>query len=160
MKKVSSLDLTPISKKAFTTIELIFVIVIIAIISSVGVGFIPNYDLLNDTNYILMQIKQKQNRALSYDTTWQNAVDYNLTCVEFTTPSLEALDAKKTYKIRSEINPNKILCFDFLGRPYEYNDSSPREVQLLLTNFEINVSKSSKTKTISVYPMSGYAKIK
>lgn len=156
-------------KKAFTMIELIFVIILISIISSVGIGFIPNYDLQNDTNFILMNIKEKQKNALNNDINslgaefWEQPIEdsdeYNLTCVKFTKDSLEKLDIKNSYTIKSSISSVPTLCFDFLGRPYEYNDTLNSKVQLLLVNIDINVTKNNNSKNISVYPMSGYAKI-
>lgn len=167
LAKVQSLDLTPL-RGAFTTIELIFMIVIVAILTSIGTALIPNYDLQNDTNFILMQIREKQKNALHYDTNnltnnpWEQRVDnskeYNLTCINLSEISLNNLEINATnpskYKIKSVINPQKTLCFDFLGRPYENG-----EARLLLQALDINVTKNGKTKTISVFPMSGYAKI-
>lgn len=164
-KKVYSLDLTPF-RRGFTMLELIFVIILISILSSIGIGFIPNHDVMNDTNFISMQVKEKQKNALNYDTNafttrpWylvQNSLEYNLTCIELDKDVINTIEAskneQKTYQIKTDIISSlasKTLCFDFLGRPYEHDTE-----QLLLQNVDINVSD----KHISVFPMSGYVKI-
>lgn len=165
--KLDSKDIAIPMKNAFTMIELIFVIILISIISSIGVGFIPNYDVQNDTNFIFMKIKEKQKNALGYDvnnftnTPWKipsNSLEYNLTCIKLDKDILNTIEEnsneQKKYKIKTDIlstlGTNKTLCFDFLGRPYNYD-----EEQLLLDIVNINISD----KNISVYPMSGYAKI-
>ncbi|MBE0492001.1 MAG: prepilin-type N-terminal cleavage/methylation domain-containing protein [Sulfurospirillum sp.] len=147
---------------AFTTIELVFVIIIIAIMASVGVGFVPNYDVENDTNFVLMHIKEQQKNALSYDFTWEDSLYFNHTCIEFSKNFLETLDRKKTYKLNANITTtllSKKLCFDFLGRPFEFNATNPLTVNLLTQTIDVNISKNAKSRTISVYPMSGFAKI-
>jgi prepilin-type N-terminal cleavage/methylation domain-containing protein len=166
-KKVKSLTLTPF-RRGFTMLELIFVIILIAILSSIGIAFIPNYDVINDTNFVLMKIKEKQKNAISYDTNdfnkepWKqltfDSLDYNLTCIKLDKDDLNTIEnnsnEQKKYELKStissDLDTSKTLCFDFLGRPYDYDKD-----QLLLTIVDINVS----TKNISVFPMSGYAKI-
>jgi len=44
-------------KKAFTLIELVFVIVIIGIITGVGLNSFKTNYLLNDTNFIALKLK-------------------------------------------------------------------------------------------------------
>lgn len=153
--------------QAFTTLELIFVIILISVLASVGIGFIPNHDVQNDTNFVFMKIKEKQKNAINYDTNtfsntpWKkltlNSKEYNLTCIKLDKITLNSIEEssneQKKYTINTNLTTNLMnntLCFDFLGRPYDYDME-----QLLLDKVVINMSY----KNISVYPMSGYAKI-
>lgn len=155
-------------KKAFTMLELIFVIILVSILTSIGIGFIPNYDVQNDTNFVFMKIKEKQKNAINYDTNnfantpWNNIIfnskEYNLTCIQLNQVSLNTIERasneQKKHIIKTDINVTNLigntLCFDFLGRPYDYNAN-----QLLQNRVDINMSFMS----ISVYPISGYVKI-
>jgi prepilin-type N-terminal cleavage/methylation domain-containing protein len=160
-------------KSAFTMIELIFVIIIIGIIASVGTAFIPNTTAINDANFLIQKIKEVQKNALSYDTQdfnttrspWAdltfNSTEYNLTCTSLNPAVLNTIDqnSSRAYTIQSNvvvIGGTNTLCFDFLGRPYLYNDGLD---QLLLFRLDINVSQSDNSKLLSVYPISGYVKI-
>jgi prepilin-type N-terminal cleavage/methylation domain-containing protein len=154
-------------RKAFSMIELIFVIVLLGIMAKIGVSFIPDNKLLSDTHYIAMKIKEAQKNAIGYDTFsfgqteyWKMPVtyskDFNLTCIDVNETFLEALSDYRFTK--QEIIPVKPLdkkfCFDSYGRPFGSSE------QLLLKNVDINVSYNNKTNTISVLPMSGYVIIK
>jgi prepilin-type N-terminal cleavage/methylation domain-containing protein len=160
-------------KSAFTMIELIFVIIIIAVIASVGMAFIPNTTAINDANFLIQKIKETQKNALSYDTQdfnttrspWAdlpfNSTEYNLTCTSLNPAVLNTLEqnSSRPYTIESNvvvIGATNTLCFDFLGRPYSYQDGSNR---LLFVRLDINVSQSDNSQLLSVYPISGYVKI-
>lgn len=155
-------------KKAFSMVELIFIIVVLGILAKVGSGFIPDNRLLNDTNYILMKVREQQKNAIGYDTFffgdsqyWKIPVrysaDFNQTCVESTKVFFERLDHDKSYVITALIENNSTWCFDNLGRPYTNILGTD---QLLLKSVDINVSYNNKFNTISVLPMSGYVIIK
>jgi len=147
-------------KNAFSMIELIFIIVLMGILAKVGSGFLPDNKLLNDTNFISMKIKEKQNSALGYDnfhfgsaTFWdESSADFNRTCLKFDKTYLETLDV--SYALVSSVTPSILtLCFDGLGRPYVSQG-------LLHQSIDVNVSYKNKINTISVSPMSGYVIIK
>jgi len=144
-------------KNGFTMVELIFIIILIGILASIGGNLLPDNKLLNDTNFITMKIKEKQKNAIgmsSYnfgDILWSS---YNTnTCIDLTKDGFEKndLQAQKPYKLHSLLNVdgNTTLCFDEYGRPYQSE-------QLLLDNKDINVTYDAKTKKISVMPISGY----
>ena len=150
---------------AFTLIEIIFVMVLMGVLVGVGFSFIPNHHLLNDSRYILLQIKNQQKNAIGYDTInfskipWSepeaNSSEYNRTCIEFNKAWLEARDKNSAHPYR--FNPqtfivsHKHICFDNLGRMYNSNN-------LLKTVQYVDISYPKKpTKHILIYPMSGYA---
>jgi len=157
--------------KAFTMIELIFVIVLIGILTNVGLTFLPDNRLINDTNFLIMKIKAKQKGAIGYDIyksgkPWQiptkNSLEYNLTCIELNTTILEQNDNKSQtpYKFSSTISvdKNKTICFDEDARPYHQNSSGGE--QLLLTSLDINLTLKGQTKKLSIMPVSGFVHIK
>lgn len=52
------------TRRAFSIVELIFIIVLLGILASIGGNLLPDNRLLNDTNFITMKIKEKQRYAL------------------------------------------------------------------------------------------------
>jgi len=151
-------------RKAFSMVELIFIIVLMGILAKVGSSFIPDNKLLNDTNYMSMKIKDAQKNAIGYDTFrfgqtsyWvipsRYSKDFNLTCIESTKQFLENVDGNKSYTLTATIDNNATFCFDSAGRPYDENTT-------LINKVDINVRYNNKTNTISVLPMSGYVIIK
>jgi len=147
-------------RRAFSMVELIFIIVLLGIMAKVGVSFIPDNKLLSDTHYIAMKIKEAQKNAIGYDDfnfsnprLWNiNRSDFNRTCIDVNETFLQALD---DYHFVADITETfERFCFDNYGRPYNVLE------QLLIENVDINVSYNNKTNTISVLPMSGYVIIK
>ncbi|MDX1810175.1 MAG: type II secretion system protein [Sulfurospirillaceae bacterium] len=150
-------------KSAFTIVELVFVIILIGILTSIGVSFLPDNKLLNDTNFLVMKIKEKQRNAIGYDAVgfadpW--SVEDNSTCVNFNTATLENEDknSQKPYKFTSNLSvvnsTNSTICFDEFGRPYQSGS-------LLKNRIDVNISHNiNKYNIISVEPMSGYVIIK
>ncbi|MDD3344242.1 MAG: type II secretion system protein [Sulfurospirillaceae bacterium] len=148
-------------QRAFSLVELIFVIVVMGILARIASNYMPDNRLTNDTHYIAMQIKHIQKNAIGYEAYrfgqsqyWDiNNSDNNATCVVLSTSILEGLD-KKGYSLSSTITANQPkFCFDSIGRPYTNN-------QLLSTKVDINVTYNNKNNTISVLPYSGYVIIK
>lgn len=152
-------------RKAFSMVELIFIIVLMGILAKVASSFMPDNRLLNDTHYVSMKIKEAQKNAIGYDSfqfggakIWDiNRSDFNLTCIDCNKTFFENLD--HNFSLISTISPPQKFCFDSLGRPYELNTTNNSE-QLLLNKIDINVTYNNKTNTISVLPMSGYVIIK
>ncbi len=150
-----------IKHAAFSMVELIFVILLIGILAYIGGNFLPDNRLLNDTNFLLMKIKETQRNALSYDsvgfsTPW--SVESNLTCIELDIDKLELRDshAQKPHRFSSvlSVDGNSTLCFDNFGRPYQSE-------HLLLKPLDINLTyKPKEYRSISVVPISGYVIIK
>ena len=149
----------------FTLIEIIFVMVLMGVLASIGYSFIPNHHLLNDSRYILLQIKNQQKNAIGYNTAnfslaWNkpdaNLSDYNRTCVEFDKVWLEARDKDSAHPYRFDtkttITADKDhICFDNLGRAYLNNQLLNKVTKIILTY------PSKPKKEILIYPYSGYA---
>jgi len=144
-------------KKAFTMVELIFIMIILGILATTMVINMPDNRLLTDTNFITQKIRAKQIYALSYDN-----FDYvngqfidDKTCISINkdTINLDEKNNTKTniYQISSQttITPNDLsICYDNLGRPYKLNN-------LLKMPIELNITYKNKTKTINILPFSG-----
>lgn len=153
-------------KRAFSMVELIFIIVLMGILAKIASSYMPDNRLLSDKHYISMKIKEQQKNAIGYDTFqfgsnqyWsiptRYSRDFNLTCIESTKEYFESLDREKSYKFMLTFDNNMTICFDSLGRPY-----GGVPAQLFVSDTDINVTYNSINSRISVLPMSGYVIIK
>ena len=175
---------TKLKSNAFTMIELIVVIIVIAILAGSAIAFFPNKRLSNSANYLTLQIKNRQENALNLnhykfgDILWKkrdSSKEYDLTCIDLNITGQRTLYGKATLDIQEEqkniqkhffidkniqINAaglsdqNQTLCFDGIGRPYSM------EQKLLKNIIDIKMKLKNDTKDILVYPFSGYVIIK
>lgn len=134
-------------KKAFTLLELIFVIVLVGVIS--GIGFYltrPNYPQ-KDAQYVLLKLKEARYQAIGYEAYTMNG------CVTFSSNGL----VNDTYSFKSfpPILSNRTLCFDGLGRPHDGNSTALST--FLPSDLNITFSKGTQTSTIRLFRQSGYA---
>lgn len=142
-------------RKAFTMIELVLVIVIMGILAVASAMFLPNHTLINDSNFVAMQLKRVQARAIG-NNQWKLPInDYN--CIEL---SKTALNVKKSTNGGYSLHKNTIItstksrvCFDHIGKPY---DGYVQNGNNLPSSVNIIVSYKSKSKTIKILPYSGY----
>jgi len=144
-------------KKAFSMIELIFIIIILGVLGATIKMNMPDNRLLSDRNFILQKIKEKQMYALSYDNfDYKNSkfID-GRTCIAINRDSINSIEKKskktKRYLISSKttISPDDLnICFDNFGRPYKLNN-------FLKMPIELNISYKSKIKTVNIMPYSG-----
>ncbi len=141
------------NSKAFSMVELIFVIILIGILASIGGGLLPDNHLLKYTNTITMKIKNTQKNAIGNDINgfnvpWSKRDDF--TCIRLDEESL--LESfSDLVKVNTTI-PR--ICFDEYGRPY--NNLG----KLLFVEANITVKYNDLTKIISVLPMSGYVTLR
>ncbi len=136
-------------KKAFTLVELIFVIVLIAILAKVGMSFVKVDYLQKDVEYLLLKIKKTKFKAMG-------SYRENGHCVKLDKDSIVDNEKKEanSYKFRSYISSNADeICFDEFGRPYENNLNASSYIKEVL---DIRLSNKSKTCAIKVYPLTGY----
>jgi len=144
--------------KAFSLIELIFVIIIMGILTVVGLSFLPNETPLSDAEILKKIILTKKTNALGYKVFTEN----NDTCLKITQDYInsEENQSKVKYRFKSSItvnglNSDSLLCFDYLGRPYdgvvEKNLSN-----ILNKNVTIILSFHNKEKNLTLFPISGY----
>ena len=144
--------------RAFSLIELIFIIAIMGILTVVGLSFLPNETPLSDTQVLKKIILTKKTNALGYKVFTEN----NDTCLRITQDYInsEENQSKVKYKFKSSIsvnglNSDNLLCFDYLGRPYdgvvEENLSN-----ILDKNVTITLTYHNREINLTLFPISGY----
>jgi len=145
--------------KAFTLIELILVIIIMIILTVVGLSFLPNETPLSDAEILKKIILTKKTNAIGYKVFTEN----NDTCLKITQNYInsEENQSKVKYRFKSTINVNgldnseDLVCFDYLGRPYDgvvdINLSN-----ILKNNVIISLKYHNKEINLTLFPITGY----
>lgn len=152
--------------KAFTLTELIFVIIIIAILNMTGLYYMKPHYLMNDTNFVMMKIKNTKYQAVGYSKNLQGLgnINYSIGCI-----SMSKLDdtTGTNYKFHSKlssVSPSTVntLCFDQYGRIHNgsLDGNQSRLSSLLDRNVTITITHSGDSSRIIIYPFSGYIETK
>ncbi len=152
-------------KKAFTLIELIFVIILIGIIAGVGSSMFKTNYLLHDTHYIMSKIRQAQYEGIGYEHQKFDGtfIDDDRGCVDFTKEKLDdnASESGGKYSLHVSIDKSAFssgtLCFDAKGRPHDGDFSSN---SLLSEQKMLKLGYSDTENIIIIEPITGYAIIK
>ncbi|MFC2074318.1 type II secretion system protein [Campylobacterota bacterium] len=143
-------------RKAYTLLELIFIIVIIGVLAGVAsTTYKPDY-LKSDINYITLKIKKAQYSGIGYEHkvfgTDDAPADYINGCIKLNKTDLEdkATDGKAAYKLNAEFEDAGTLCFDAKGRPHtdDFNGLPWSKV--------IDLSYNGETKSITISAVSGF----
>ena len=145
--------------KSFSLIELIFVIVIIGILGFVGMQSIPNETPITDAEVLKKLILSKKTNALGYEVYGEN----NDTCLKITKDYInsEENSSRIKYRFKSTIsitglsNSDKLVCFDYFGRPYD-GESEENLSNLLKKLVIITIKYHRREKNLTLYPISGY----
>ncbi len=144
--------------KAFSLIELIFVIVIIGILSIIAVPFIPDYTLNDDAKSLINLINLKESTAMGYEANTKDSKDKKNVCITFTQDSLnkEENSSKIKYFFKSDISSNyQTVCFDKFGRVFKnYIDDEDRN--LLHKNVTITLQYKKKNKIVTIHKITGF----
>jgi len=145
--------------KAFSLTELIFVIVIMGILSFIGLEFIPNETLNSDVQMLKSEILRKKSDAIGYENYGKD--DY--VCITLDKDYLNNEDntssQKIHYKFKSDIsviglNNGNVICFDYLGRPYD-GETDTNLTNILHTNIIIKLNYNNEEQNITVFPITG-----
>ena len=146
-------------KKAFTFIELIFVIVIMGIMASVASSSFRSNYLLNDTNFIALKIKNAQFLGIGYEhLDFGGGVSSSdrTGCIKINKSKLEENATNKNelnYKLHVTLSPSDTtICFDSKGRPHDKDFNGT----LLTSQKIITLSYNKKENNISIEPITGY----
>ena len=151
--------------RAFSLIELIFVIVIMGILTFMGLQFIPNETLTADTQILKQKIFQKKSNALGY----RYVGEQNSTCITFTKEWLNSDEnssnenVAKRYEFKFDsinvngLNNGNTICFDYLGRPFD-GDVEKNLTNLLHNEVNVTLSYRNKDENFTIYPISGCVK--
>ena len=144
--------------KAFTLIELIFVIIIMGLLSFIAVSYIPDNTLTDDAKAIKNLINYKETYALGYEANMSDENDKEKVCITFNKNDINNEEnlSKVKYFIKSDISSNvQTVCFDKFGRPFR-NSVDDLDQNLLHTNVVIMLQYKDKNKTIIIHKITGY----
>ena len=141
-------------KRAFSLIELIFVIVLMGVLAGIGFYYSRPDPTRADAQYTLLKLKEARYRAIGYETEDSNCSDAGW--VKLSKTSLENDGRRPRHDIKSTISPEgTIICFDHLGRPHEGNSTALST--LIHTKLDVVFKNGDKNTTIEVHPQTGYA---
>jgi len=158
--------------KAFTLIELIFVILILALMSAVAVYYIPDNTLNENIKILKDKILEKRSNAINFISKNE---EMNLTCIEFNITKLnqDENNSRVTFRFSKRITislsgcrnsnninfeNNKTICFDRFGRPF-VGAVDDKLGNLCHNNANILLKYKSKDQNITVYSISGAVRI-
>ena len=144
--------------RAITLIELIFVLVIIGILTSVGFySAKPNY-LHQDGVMVQKRLLQARYEGIMYDKqNFDNFISSQVGCI-----ALDELNRSEDgYRFHSSLEINESLnplCFDSFGRVHKSGDSNKTSLDTLLTqkSWLLSLSYNNKELKFFVLPKSGY----
>jgi prepilin-type N-terminal cleavage/methylation domain-containing protein len=151
-------------RRAVTLLELILVIVIIGILAKIGLGMIRTHPLLDDAQWIALQIRQTQYRGIGYDhrAFGGGEIDQEATvgCLTLDRESLDsnASQGEAHYRIRSQLSgelAGKELCFDHRGRPSLNDTPDHNHSNYLITPQSLILSDRDRNLTLELLPLSG-----
>jgi len=150
--------------RAFTLLELIFVIVIMGVMTAIGTSaFTPKY-LVNDVNFIQSKIKEAQFRGIGYEhnsfASEQSTPDYENGCIDIEKSVLHETPKDKeslAYTLHIDSFDYGDICFDFKGRPHrgDFTKNS-----LIKEKFTLIFTYNTKQRTIIIEPITGYVIIR
>ena len=158
--------------KAFTLIELIFVILILAIMSAVAVYFIPDNTLSENAKILKEKILGKRSNAINFIAEGEET---NLTCIEFDINALnkDENSSRVSFHFSKRITislsgcsnsnnidfeSNKTICFDRFGRPFA-GEVDDKLGNLCHNNAEILLKYKNKEANLTIYSISGVVEI-
>jgi hypothetical protein len=154
-------------KIAFTLIEIIFVIILVAILAIGALNSIPDNTLINNTEFIYGKILEKKANALGFLANMNDKDENRSVCIVFDNDWLKEDEnfSKVKFKLSNRVQidaENKTICFDYLGRPYGGDVDLINFNNLLHKSVDINITyvKDKRYKTITIYPITGYVEIK
>ena len=151
-------------RAAFSLMELVLVLALIAILAGVGSSAYRSDRALIDARYIALQIDKVRYQAIGYDHRefsggFEN--DRSLGCVDLVEESFEpnataaetgGIHPATEIAVLSGMDGTR-LCFDADGAPHQHDFSISN---LLRNRVEINVSNGGERYQLVVMPISGY----
>ena len=144
--------------KGFTMIELIFVIVLMGLLTFVGLSFIPDNTLSDNTKALKNLINMKITNALSYEANMSDENDKKRVCITFNTDSLNSEEnaSKIKYFFKADISSDvDTVCFDKFGRPFK-DSVDDRDNNLLNENIKIILKYKNDEQDILIHKLTGY----
>jgi len=146
--------------KAFTLIELIYVIVIIGILAGTGFYYFKPHYLQNDRDFLELQLNTVRYEGLNYDKRSPSAsMDYSVGCIaqsDFFTPHSTIGKHYKKHATFTLTPDENILCFDTIGHLHNGTDTNKTtQISLLSSDVVITLRYNNKEKNITIDHFSG-----
>ena len=168
-------------KKAFTMLELVFVLIVIGILSVFLIPRFGDKPLYQATAELVSQIRYTQHLAMVddkldknnnswYKNRWQIQFDDNKTSIvsdngatyaknPLDSTDIHNIDFQTKYGVTIAPCYNSI-AFDHLGRPIANQTGATSPYAGLLTSdCDITLSKGGESKTITLTPETGYVRV-
>lgn len=141
-------------RKAFTLLELIFVLILIGVLTGIAFYLYRSDVTKADAQYTLLKLKEARYRALSYQS--PNGLGVDGGCITLTKEGLSDNESP-AYEIKSNTITANIatVCFDALGRPHDGNSTALPT--LFASDINITFAKGTQSSAITLYKQSGYA---
>ncbi len=149
--------------KSFTLLELIFVIVIIAILAGVGTFFYKPKYLDTAIRRAILKIYETRYQGIGYNKNFQDLGNVNTSvgCINLENDIKDAIKEvvgeKKVEKFTIKAS-KEVICFDYIARVHD--DNNTEIDSLVFNNIEINISYNNSLKTIIITPNTGYVFVK
>ncbi|MEN4046105.1 prepilin-type N-terminal cleavage/methylation domain-containing protein [Sulfurimonas sp. NWX367] len=146
--------------KAYTLIELIFVIIIIGVLAGTGFYYFKPHYLQNDRDFLELQLNTTRYEGLNYDKrNPSGSMDYTIGCIAQENFFTDRTTIDTHYKVHAvfTVTPNEnILCFDTLGRVHNGTDGNKTtQNSLLASDIVITLSYNNEEKNITIDHFSG-----
>lgn len=149
--------------KAFTLLELIFVIVIIGILVGTGFYYFKPHYLQNDRDFLELKLNTVRYAGVNYDkrnpSLGIQEINYSIGCISKDDFFQSQGTVDQHYKKHATVtlNPNKdILCFDTLGRVHIGTDANKTEEDSLATSdIIITLAYNGEEKNITIDRFTG-----
>ena len=143
-------------KRAFTLIELIFVMIIFGVLATIGIYSFKPKNLQNDVNYVYMKIQEARYQGINYDKAGLTQAN-TIGCIDLTQNALEDMAKKDRYTIKSDIQSFvTTLCFDSFGRPHIDDNLTTPSSLVTQKRQLLTLQGRNRSAKISVLPQSGY----
>ena len=151
--------------KAWTLIELIFVILIVGFLSIGAINSIPDNTLLNNRNFLYNKILEKKANAIAFEADMNNSEENRSVCITFTNDWIKNDEnySKVKFDLSNRVVVNSTVstvCFDYLGRPYNGNVDLDTLDNLLHDEVNVTLKYKNKEKNITIFPITGYVEKK
>jgi len=145
--------------RGFTLIEMIFVLILIGILSTIAISSIPNNTLSDDIKMLKNLINEKKSFALEYEANMSDNNDKKKVCITLTKTALnnEEKNSKIKYIFKSDISssPYNVVCFDKFGRVF-HDEIDAQNKNLLDKNITIMLQYRDKSKIITIHQITGF----